>query len=223
MSPARLCPGIGKPCGIFMSSLTRDPHPLCKRCRGQDCTRLLTCDVCVNWTDAQWKEFEKKRKKKSKSHSLGTVGTSVASTAHSSTPSAESFAGFTPDGGATAGPSGVLGTGVSVEPRVVPEAPSRGGEGVAPTLVSATLIPPPGWGPVLSAVVHPPTEPRANEAGLLAGPSRSGVVSYSTASVSGSPATGAVERRGEPTVPARSDSRERSRSRERERADPCCW
>ena len=39
----RICPGVGsRKCGSFLSSLDRDPHPTCPRCRGKICTRDLT-------------------------------------------------------------------------------------------------------------------------------------------------------------------------------------
>ena len=58
----RICPGVGGwKCGAFLSSLDRDPHPTCARCRGKICTRDLTCDFCVGWSPAQWKLFAKKR------------------------------------------------------------------------------------------------------------------------------------------------------------------
>ena len=57
----RLCPGVGgRKCGAFLSSLDRDPHPTCTRCRGKVCTRDLTCDICVEWSSAQWEAFAKK-------------------------------------------------------------------------------------------------------------------------------------------------------------------
>ena len=40
----RICPGVGgRKCGAFLSSLDRDPHPTCARCRGKISTR----DFCV--------------------------------------------------------------------------------------------------------------------------------------------------------------------------------
>ena len=56
----RLCPGVGgRKCGAFLSSLDRDPHPTCTRCRDKVCTRDLTCDICVEWSPAQWESFAK--------------------------------------------------------------------------------------------------------------------------------------------------------------------
>ena len=58
----RICPGMGgRKCGAFLSSLDRDPHPTCTRCRGRVCTRDLTCDICAEWSSAQWKAFAKKK------------------------------------------------------------------------------------------------------------------------------------------------------------------
>ena len=58
----RLCPGVGgRKCGAFLSSLDRDPHPTCTRCRGKVCTRDLTCDFCAGWSSSQWEAFAKKR------------------------------------------------------------------------------------------------------------------------------------------------------------------
>ena len=57
----RICPGVGnRECGAFLSSLDRDPHPTCPRCRGKICTCDLTCDFCVGWSPAQWELFAKK-------------------------------------------------------------------------------------------------------------------------------------------------------------------
>ena len=76
----RLCPGVGEQkCGYFMSAIERDPHPTCQRCRGKICYRNLTCDICKDWSEEQWREFEKKKKKKKKkSKSLGPTSPTVA-------------------------------------------------------------------------------------------------------------------------------------------------
>ena len=56
-----ICPGVGgRKCGAFLSSLDRDPHPTCARCRGKICTRDMTCDFCVGWSSAQWELFPRK-------------------------------------------------------------------------------------------------------------------------------------------------------------------
>ena len=44
-----------------MSPLFRDPHPTCARCRGVKCTADVTCDICKDWSVAQWEAFLKKR------------------------------------------------------------------------------------------------------------------------------------------------------------------
>ena len=72
----RICPGVGsRKCGAFLSSLDRDPHPTCARCRGKVCTRDLTCDFCVGGSPAQWELFAKKRtyKDRKKSRPSGSV------------------------------------------------------------------------------------------------------------------------------------------------------
>ena len=45
----------------FLSTLDRDPHPTCARCRGKICTKDLTCDFCAVWSAEQWERFTKKR------------------------------------------------------------------------------------------------------------------------------------------------------------------
>ena len=59
----------------FLSSLDRDPHPTCARCRGKICTRDITCDFCVGWSPAQWELFAKKRtyKERKRSRPSGSV------------------------------------------------------------------------------------------------------------------------------------------------------
>ena len=66
----RLCPGVGgRKCGAFLSSLDRDPHPTCTRCRGRVCTKDMTCDFCVGWSPSQWEAFAKKRSYKERKRS----------------------------------------------------------------------------------------------------------------------------------------------------------
>ena len=61
----RICLGVGaRKCGAFLSTLDRDPHPTCARCRGKICTRDMTCDFSVDWSSAQWELFTKKRSHK---------------------------------------------------------------------------------------------------------------------------------------------------------------
>ena len=58
----RLCLGVGgHRCGAFMSPLFWDPHPSCARCRGVRCTADVTCDICKDWSVAQWEAFLKQR------------------------------------------------------------------------------------------------------------------------------------------------------------------
>ena len=72
----RICPGVGdRKCGAFLSTLDRDPHPTCARCRGKICTKDLTCDFCADWSAVQWERFTKKRsyKERKKSRPSGSV------------------------------------------------------------------------------------------------------------------------------------------------------
>ena len=39
----------------------RDPHPTCARCRGVKCIADVTCDICKDWSVAQWEAFLKRR------------------------------------------------------------------------------------------------------------------------------------------------------------------
>ena len=59
----RLCPGVGgRKCGAFLSSLDSDPHPTCSRCRGRICPKYFTCDICKDWSLAQWEAFAKRKR-----------------------------------------------------------------------------------------------------------------------------------------------------------------
>ena len=72
----RICPGVGdRKCGAFLSTLDRDPHPTCARCRGKICTKDLTCDFCAVWSAEQWERFLKKRsyKERKKHRPSGSV------------------------------------------------------------------------------------------------------------------------------------------------------
>ena len=72
----RICPGVGdRKCGAFLSTLDRDPHPTCARCRGKICTKDLTCDFCAVWSAEQWERFTKKRsyKQRKKHRPSGSV------------------------------------------------------------------------------------------------------------------------------------------------------
>ena len=58
----RLCPGVdGSRCGSFMSPVFRGPHPTCARCRGRKCSSTTTCDICHDWSLAQWESHHSKR------------------------------------------------------------------------------------------------------------------------------------------------------------------
>ena len=46
--------------GIYVP-LFRDLHPACARCRGVRCTADVTCDICKDWSVAQWEAFLEKR------------------------------------------------------------------------------------------------------------------------------------------------------------------
>ena len=77
----RLCPGVGgRKCGAFLSSLDRDPHPTCTRCRGRICTKDMTCDFCVGWSPLQWEAFAKKRsyKERKRSRRSGSLPPAMA-------------------------------------------------------------------------------------------------------------------------------------------------
>ena len=37
-----------------------DSHPTCSRCRDRNCTANMTCDICKDWSVAQWEAFLKK-------------------------------------------------------------------------------------------------------------------------------------------------------------------
>ena len=74
----RICPGVGgRKCGAFLSSLDRDPHPTCTRCRGRICTKDLTCDVCKDWSPTQWEAFAKKRSYAERKRSARPSGSSL--------------------------------------------------------------------------------------------------------------------------------------------------
>ena len=72
----RVCPGVGdRKCGAFLSTLDRDPHPTCAKCKGKICTKDLTCDFCAVWSAEQWERFLKKRsyKERKKHRPSGSV------------------------------------------------------------------------------------------------------------------------------------------------------
>ena len=215
MSPMRLCPGKGtKPCGSFMSGVERDPHPLCARCRGQECHRQLTCEVCVSWSEAQWKEFAKKKKRKSKSQGSVVSAGSIAPQAPSTEPS-EIIVDADPYGGLTADEfwraerfAAAAAAGASAQ-----EVASGTGDGAAPS----GAVPVTATGGDLQGSV-PPLEPvPAGPASVSRSPPskrprhRSRTRSSSSSSVSSSDDSEESERRRR----RRRRHRERSRSRSR--------
>ena len=85
-----VCPGVGgRKCGTFLSSLDRDPHPTCARCRGKICTRNMTCDFCIGWIPGQWELFAKKRtyKERKQSRPSGSVPPAPGASPHAGTSS----------------------------------------------------------------------------------------------------------------------------------------
>ena len=93
----RICPGVvNRKCGAFLSMLDRDPHPTCTRCRGRVCTKDMTCDICADWSAAQWEQFVKKRSYKEckkPSRPSGSVPPAPLASSRAETPSAVSQPG----------------------------------------------------------------------------------------------------------------------------------
>ena len=93
----RLCPGVGdRKCGAFLSTLDRDPHPTCTRRRGKVCTKDMTCDICSEWSAAQWEFFIKKRtykERKKSSRPSGSVPPAPLPSPRAETPSGVSQPG----------------------------------------------------------------------------------------------------------------------------------
>ena len=127
----RLCSGVGdRKCGAFLSTLDRDPHPTCTRCRGKVCTRELTCDICNDWSAAQWELFLKKRTykdRKKPSRPSGSVPPASLASPRAETPSGVSQPGTSsssfsrPSGGqgkreGSQGAPGVVSRGASSPP-----------------------------------------------------------------------------------------------------------
>ena len=103
----RICPGVGdRKCGAFLSTLDRDPHPTCVRCRGKICTKDLTCDFCAVWSAEQWECFTKKRsyKERKKHRPSGSVPP-----AQQSSPRAETSSGVSRPGTSSSSSSRPLG------------------------------------------------------------------------------------------------------------------
>ena len=93
----RICPGVGnRKCGAFLSTLDRDPHPTCARCRGKICTKDMTCDFCADWSAVQWELLTKKRSYKERKKSScpsGSVPPAPQTSPRSETPSGVSQPG----------------------------------------------------------------------------------------------------------------------------------
>ena len=103
----RICPGVGdRKCGAFLSTLDRDPHPTCARCRGKICTKDLTCDFCAVWSAEQWERFLKKRsyKERKKHRPSGSVPP-----AQQTSPRAETSSGVSRPGTSSSSSSRPLG------------------------------------------------------------------------------------------------------------------
>ena len=95
----RICPGVGdRKCGAFLSTFERDPHPTCARCRGEICTKTLTCDFCAVWSAAQWERFTKKRsyKERKKHRPSGSVPPAQQTSPRTETSSGVSRPGTSP-------------------------------------------------------------------------------------------------------------------------------
>ena len=92
-----ICPGVGdRKCGAFLSSVDQDPHPTCTRCRGKICTMDMTCDICADWSVAQWEQFVKKRAykdRKKPSRPSGSVPPAPLTSPRAETPSGASRPG----------------------------------------------------------------------------------------------------------------------------------
>ena len=93
----RICPGVeSRKCVTFLSTLDRDPHPTCTRCRERVCTKDMACDICADWSAAQWEQFVKKRSyKERKKHSRpsGSVPPAPLASSRAETPSGVSQPG----------------------------------------------------------------------------------------------------------------------------------
>ena len=95
----QICPGPGvgsRKCGAFLSTLDRDPHPTCTRCRGRVCTMDMTCDICADCSAAQWELFVKKRsykERKKPSRPSGSVPSAPLASSRAETPSGVSQPG----------------------------------------------------------------------------------------------------------------------------------
>ena len=111
----RICPGVGdRKCGAFLSSLDRDPHPTCTSCRGKVCTMEMTCDICADWSVAQWEQFVKKcayKDHKKPSRPSGSVPPAPLASPRAFSPSGVSRPGTTSSSSRPSGGQGKQGGG----------------------------------------------------------------------------------------------------------------
>ena len=196
----RICPGVGdRKCGAFLSSVDRDPHPTCTRCRGRVCTMDMTCDICAVWSVAQWEQFVKKRTYKERKRASRPSGS--VPPAPLASPRAETSSGVSRPGTFSSSSSPLGGQGKQ-----------EGFQG-APVVVSGGLPPLPldlgparGVGvPLGSRLVRAPASPSPSGAGEV-GAARSQQTPTSCASAS------VVSPQSLLHVQRREDSRETSES-----------
>ena len=127
----RICPGVGdRKCGAFLSSLDSDPHPTCTRCRGKICTMEMTCDICADWSVAQWEQFVKKRAykdRKKPSRPSGSVPPALLTSPRAFSPSGVSRPGTSSCRGSRGGHRGHLVLGLErLPPLPLDLGPARG-------------------------------------------------------------------------------------------------
>ena len=173
----RVCPGVGdRKCGAFLSSIDRDPHPTCTRCRGRICTMDITCDICADWSVAQWEHFVKKRSYKDRKKPSRPSGS--VPPAPLTSPRAETSSGVSrPGTSSSSHPSGGQGK-------------QEGSQG-APSVVSG-------------GASSPPARSRSNERGGSASGQSSGARGRAPASPSGAGGVGAA--RSQQTPPSRASA-----------------
>ena len=201
----RICPGVGdRKCGDFLSSVDRDPHPTCTRCRGKVCTMDITCDICADWSVAQWEQFVKKRAYKDRKKTSRPSGS--VPPAPLASPRAETSSGVSRPG--TSSSSRPLGG----------QGKQEGSQG-APGVVSRGAPSPPARsrsserggsasGQLSGARGRAPASPSSSGVGEV-GAARSQQTPTSRASAS------VVSPQSSPHVQRREDSRETSESRPR--------
>ena len=184
----RICPGVGnRKCGAFLSTLDRDPHPTCTRCRGRICTREITCDICADWSAAQWELFVKKRsyKERKTSRPSGSVPPALLTSPRADTPSGVSQPGTSsssfsrPSGGqdkrgGSQGAPGVVSQEVSSPPAGSRPSERAGGDVSGQSSVARELAPsssaPSGAGKVGGVVARAQRTPHARSASSVTSP-----------------------------------------------------